>query len=590
VRSNYIHHVSKENSAAAAISAAYPYNLSITHNEICEVPYSGAHIGWGWSTVTEKTLKNFVFEYNYVHDFMKGKEMLDGGGIYTLGYTSATIENPNKIVRNYFKDCYSASVQAGGIIYLDNTSSHYLIEGNVLDNREGSKVWDGKAFAQSTYTPLNNFWRNNYSTSSVSHYTNNEARNVIFEGNHDHPMANWPKEAQDVIKKSGLEPKYRYLSPRSKEYSRVFTIEDILLNEDATYQLTPVATTEFCEEVSMDSATISYETQDESIATVSDDGLITAKTAGKTKVITNVTIGDITHTATTTVSVGAGLATVYISSGLPNKLVKGETKQLPTIKGKGYSGSDIEGELTNVTYKSSDENILHINLASGTLEAKNYGEVVLSYSGEFDGVTKEGEYKISVIDYADQAGLNYPTVTIEDLLKDTDDWYVKSGNILEVPNGWAFEQTSVAQYTKEMYQDEIFDFYMSLDKQATWPSITLRNQIMGDGMSEFNNFYILCFAKTGIELQRFNGNTRTSIFCDLLPNARIGKTHPMILEAGRKYHVQVGAINEENGVRIILNIDGVNVMNYLDETEGRVTEPGYFGLMINATTMNLTTK
>ena len=102
--------------------------------------------------------------------------------------------------------------------------------------------------------------------------------------------------------------------------------------------------------------------------------------------------------------------------------------------------------------------------------------------------------------------------------------------------------------------------------------------------------YLICFAKTGIELQRFNGNDRTSIFCDLLPPSRIGPTHPMILEAGRKYHIQVGTFNEEGGVRIILNIDGVNVMNYLDETEGRIENAGYFGFIVNNTTMNITTK
>lgn len=590
IKNNYIHHVAKENTAAAGISVGYPYNTSITHNEIHDVPYSGMHVGWGWGTIQEKTLKNFVFEYNYVHNFMKGREMLDGGGIYTLGYTSATVDNPNKITKNYFKDCYSASVQAGGMIYLDNTSSHWLIEGNVIDNILGSKKWDGEAFAQTTYTPLNNFWVRNYSTIPVSKYTNDTARNIVFEENQYHPTANWPQEARDVVNKSGLEKEYRYLSPRKSDYARVFTTEFINLNEGESYQLTPVATTEFCDEISMKNAKISYSAEKSEFVTVSPEGVIKALKNGQTKIITTVTIGNITHKAYTTVSIGAGLDVIQNASGTPNKLVKGETKQLPELAGISYGGNNIEGNLENISYSTSDPNILSLDIKNNTMTALNYGEAVLTYSGEYEGVTKTGSMKINVIDYADQSGLDCETVTIENLLADKDDWFVKTGNILDIPNGYAFEETSVAQYTKEKYQDQVFDFYMSLSKQATWPSITLRNQVLADGFSDFNSFYIFCFAKTGIELQRFNGQERTSIFCDLLPNSRIGKTHPFIFEAGKKYHVQIGTFNEENGVRIILNIDGENVINYLDETEGRISEPGYLGLMINSTTMSLTTK
>ncbi len=587
VKNNYVHHVAKDNTASAGISVGYPYKTTVAHNEIHDVPYSGVHVGWGWSSVMDKTLVDFVFEYNYVHDFMKGKNMLDGGGIYTLGYTSATIENPNKISRNYFKDCYSASIQAGAMIYLDNTSSNWLIEGNVLDNIKGAKVWDGKPFATTAYTPLNDFWFNNYSTMPVTRYTNNTTRNIIYDGNQYHPTANWPEVAREVIRKSGLEPQYRYLSPRSYEYARLFTVETLAMNPGETYQLKPVAAAEFCEEVSMENAIISYKSQNESVATVSPDGLITAITEGSAKIITTVTIGDITHKAETTISSGSGLASLRNASGTPNKIVKGETKQLPTIKGVNYGGTDMDEALQNLTYKTSNPDVLSIDLAANSFTAKNYGEAVLSYTGEIGGVTKTGEITISVVDYADQSALNYPTVSVEDLLADKEDWVVKSGNILDIPNGWAFEETTVTHYTKEKFHNEIFDFYMSLDKEAVWPSITFRNQVMGDGFSDLNSFYIFCFANNGIELQRFNGQTRTSIFCDLLANSRIGKTHPFKLVAGRTYHVQIGTMNEENGVRIILNIDGVNIMNYLDETEGRIEEAGYLGLMINETTMNI---
>lgn len=590
VLNNYIHHVAIDNRASAGLSIGYPYNCTIMHNEIHDVPYSGVHTGWGWGAVQRKTLENLKFEYNYIHDFMKGWGMSDGGGIYNVGYTSATIENPNRICNNYFKDCYSGSVSSGGMIYLDNTSSHFLIEGNVLDNLEGSKVWDGSPFAMTSYTPKNDFWRNNYSTKKISGYKSRIAENIIFENNNDHPTANWPAFARNVIKNSGLEPQYRHLSPRSTEYEKVFTDEFVNLDMGDTFKLNPVATTEFCEEVSMANAEIKYTVADENIASIDENGLITAIFEGQTKIITEVTIDGVTNSAQTTVSVGSGLASVKLGTNLNRKIVIGETKEFPTVVGINFGGTEIDGTLENITFKSSDENILAIDSAAKTITAKNYGDVTLSFSGTFEGVTRSADFNMTVVDYADQSGLNYPTMTLDEMYADEEGWYVESGTMTPIQNGYAFNETTVVSYTTSEYGNVLYDFYLSMDRTAVWPSITLGATEEAVGFNETNSFYIFCLAKTGIELQRFNGNTRTSIFCNLLPATRIGPTHPMILTPNQKYHFQVGLFDEPEGTRIVLNIDGKNIINYVDETEGRVDATGFFGLMINNTTFNITTK
>ncbi len=588
IKNNYIHHVATEQWGAAAVSVGYPMNCTISHNEIHDVPYSGAHIGWGWGSVRNKTLLNFVFEYNYVHDFMQ--HMGDGGGIYTLGYTSATPENPNKIVKNYFKDCWSHHLMAGGMIYLDNTSSNWLIEENVIDNIEGSKVWDGKPFAMTTYTPKNDYWHRNYHT-TVYTPVNDLNRNIIFEDNQHHPAANWPEEARDTIAKSGLEPEYRHLSPRSNEFSKIFTSEYVRLNEGETYKMETHTTNEFCEEVKVENATVSYELKDETIATIDENGLITAHKNGRTEIMTTLKTADgIIKTAPTTVIVGSGLAKVVLETKTPHKLVKGEVKQIPILKGLNHGGEEIDGALKNITFKSSDESVVSVDVKANRVVAENYGEATITFTAEYDGVTKSGEHKITVIDYAGEEGLDHPVTSMEELLANAENWHALSGNIHEISGGLAFEETTTVQYSKETFGDEIFDFYMSLTKQATWPSITLRNQAANKGIKEDNSFYIIGFAKNGIEVQRFNGNDRTVIYATLLPETRIGNIHPMILEAGRKYHVQIGTINEENGVRIILNIDGKNIINYLDDAEGRIEKDGYMGLMIQGTTMNITSR
>lgn len=590
VTNNYMHHNSQDMVVRGAITVGYPRNLHLRHNELHDCPYSGLHVGWGWGGMKQKALEGFVLEYNYIHDYMKGWGTVDGGGIYCLGYTSdKNWENKNQIVRNYFKDNYTRSDTAGGNIYLDNTSSHYLIEGNVIDNRVGSKIGgaDAKPFAMTTYTPIDNIFRDNFATASFDRYVDREKEYIYYSNNQYHPTANWPKAARDVISKAGLEEEYRHLSPRSNEFARVFTIENVNIVEGQTYQLVPTIATEFCEELSMDGAQVSYESLNDDIVSVSQAGLITALKNGIGKVNTNVTKDGVTHTAQTTVAIGEGLASVYNASRTPHKLVKGETKPFPEIRGREYSGNDIPGTLENVTFKSSNPDVLFVDEVSRTITAKEYGEAILTYSGEYKGTTQSVDHKIEVIPYGgDPAALNYPTIDVTEMFESTENWSTNSGNMYEGVNKISFEQTDLAIFNGNTYGDGLFDFEMSLDQQAMWPGFCFRNTY-NEGITENNSFYLICFANSGIELQRYNGEVRTSLYCNLLPNERIGPTHPMILEAGRTYHVQAGAFTEEDGVRIILNIDGVNIMNYLDEAENRIEDEGYFGLRVNKTTMNL---
>lgn len=591
VKNNYIHHVSQENKNSAAISAGYPYNCTISHNEIHDCPYSGAHIGWGWEAQREKMLINFVFEYNYVHDFLKSEDRMgDGGGIYCNGKTSATIENPNLIRNNYFKDGYAGSIQAGAMIYLDNSSSNWRIEANVVDNIVGSKYWDTKPFAQTNTRPLNDYWIRNYVTMPLTRYSTDTRRNIVYDDNRYHPTANWPEEAREVIRKSGLEPEYQYLSPRSKEFAKIYSEEFVNINVGDTFRLDIFAGTEFCEEIPLNNAEVKFEVADTKVATVDETGLITALAEGQTELTTTVTVDGVTKTAKTTISIGSGLAFIKLQTATPNKFIKGETKQLPVLTGINYGNSEIEGELTNVTFKSSNENVLSVDLKANTMTAKDYGEATLTCYGEFAGVGKTLEHKITVMDYADQSGLNYPATSLSELLEDSESWYVQKGDITEISNGIQFPYTGVAQYTVEQFDDVLFDFYLTAEKKAVWPSIALRNQGQNMAINEENSMYLITFANNGIELQRFNGNDRTSIYCNLLPVSRIGASHSMILQEGKKYHIQVGTFNEEGGVRVILNIDGVNVMNYLDETEGRIENAGYFGFIVNETAWDITTR
>lgn len=97
----------------------------LTHNEIRDFSYSGMSIGWTWGDEFTRAHDNLI-DFNHVHHVMK--ELQDGGAIYCLG------NSPGSVIRNnVFHDVFPYGEIAWGI-YLDATTSHYLVENNIVYN------------------------------------------------------------------------------------------------------------------------------------------------------------------------------------------------------------------------------------------------------------------------------------------------------------------------------------------------------------------------------------------------------------------------------------------------------------------------
>ena len=60
-----------------------------------------------------------------------------------------------------------------------------------------------------------------------------------------------------------------------------------------------------------------------------------------------------------------------------------------------------------------------------------------------------------------------------------------------------------------------------------------------------------------------------------------------VFEQGKNYKVSFGAINEENGVRLILKMNDKVIFNFLDDEENCILNDGYFGVLAVDGTMNL---
>lgn len=220
ILNNYIHNVSQDYWECSAITVFFPQNTTIANNEICYFPYSGFHIGWGWSTTAENSLKNLKIMNNYIHDLFQGY-MYDGGAIYTLGKTGDTPGVERSVISgNYIEDVGTK----GAYIYNDDGSANYLVENNVMDARNSWDSYDrnGKWHKASRTQNLNMvsnpydsyvIWRNNYHTNPY-HRVNEEASAdktnqietpILLEG----ATGMWCAEAVAIMENAGIQDEYK---------------------------------------------------------------------------------------------------------------------------------------------------------------------------------------------------------------------------------------------------------------------------------------------------------------------------------------------------------------------------------------------
>jgi parallel beta-helix repeat protein len=130
IKSNYFTRNALNYRSSVAIYTGDVRSITIEHNEIYDLPYTGISVGWfkGADNV-ESPLGNNSISYNKIHRTSQLLE--DGGGIYTLSKQPGTV-----LKSNYIYDVpnskYSFCCSTQGI-FLDEYSSYMTLENNVLD-------------------------------------------------------------------------------------------------------------------------------------------------------------------------------------------------------------------------------------------------------------------------------------------------------------------------------------------------------------------------------------------------------------------------------------------------------------------------
>lgn len=143
----YFTEVGNEDWGCLAITAGYVSDINIEHNEICEVPYSGISLGWGW-TQTVNCMRNNRVHANLIHHY--AKHMYDVAGVYTLGSQPKSYVTEN-CVHSIYKPSYVHDPNHWFYLYTDEGSSFITVRDN----------WtEGEKYLQNANGP-GNIWENN---------------------------------------------------------------------------------------------------------------------------------------------------------------------------------------------------------------------------------------------------------------------------------------------------------------------------------------------------------------------------------------------------------------------------------------------
>lgn len=149
IADNLITNVANEDWGCLGIAAGFIKNLTIEHNEISDVAYSGISMGWGW-THTENVMRNNKILRNKIHHY--AKHLHDVAGIYTL-----SSQPDSRIEENYIDKVYNSPYAHDPFLWLylytDEGSQGFTIKNNWIPIQKILKNNNG---------PAGNIWQDNY--------------------------------------------------------------------------------------------------------------------------------------------------------------------------------------------------------------------------------------------------------------------------------------------------------------------------------------------------------------------------------------------------------------------------------------------
>ena len=579
ISNNYIHNIGADYGSAAAISVSYAANVTSWHNEIFHVPYSGYHIGYGWTTRNANILKNNDIAYNFIHDYM-GDGIYDGGAIYTLGNSNG--DGYNLIHDNYAKN----QMNRTGVLYAD----------------EGSTYWKFLPYWASINAGTEHIeYSGNYTTTDRYTYSNQVVfgeDGVTMGENPVYDPKNPSAEVQSIIAAAGLESAYASL--RNGQIERISTNlpeEEIMLDEGETFTIQTSFSDGKDRSISGGSTILAYDTSDETVATVSDNGTVTAVGGGTAKLRVYVVSNDVLTVLERTVVVGDTLDTLTLQN------VDGEIYMSMASSGKTLTPvvttkNDRVVTPETIAYKVSDTQIAEVE--DGRLIPKQAGKTTLHVTATVSGKQITAAFPVRITET-----LEYQVSSLDELLAEANDGkWTKKGNTESTWNpepdkSLTAKWNGYATYVDTKFSNHLLSFKLKIDASTgggAWPAIVLRAESDKSYVSaDMVDGYMFELAKDGIAFERFNDGLRYQIYGGMQESGKCtnvikqgGKIQDSPWSLGKEHEIQMGAIADGDDVRVLLYVDGVEVINYLDLGANKaISEPGYFGLIGRSETFTL---
>ncbi len=581
---NFIHDVSVDYLSAVGINASVGLkDTEIFHNEIYNVNYSGMHIGWGWAgyASTGTGTHNLDINYNYVHD-TSNSYVYDAGSVYLLGATGGSEGDYNELNYNYFENHRNSY----GAAYPDEGSTWWEITGNVIDLKELNGVWPRKNNAMAPRwlhihinTIINNYIHDNYST--TGEYLNNSPNNK-FEQAQIYEDAEWPEEAQKIMDNAGLEAPYLEKYPDSIQRIRLLN-EDKLnyLKSGDTLKMDVVGYKRKLNEVQIPYDQLNFYSTDTSVATVDKNGVVTGVGAGRCAIYVEYLDKDVIRQQYLEI-VCDDVVTEIVSNVSSLNVLEGYEVSL-SAEGKTRFGNTVT--IDNAEYTVEDPTVASVS-SDGKVKGLMKGSTVVKAVYTADGISLEKEYPVSVISYVTEESIKH----LDNSMK------LGTGHGLFNPGSWN-HGTSAAEgggikvsskqpaYYMTRIGNQLISFDMTINPNGhTWPSFAIRNARPMEDYSS-SDTYMMGFKKDIIEVQRFNNGKRTMIFGDAEFSPVGGPGYPnklengdTMVEYGKRYSITVGALDEENGVRLVLIVNDKPIFDFVDTAEGYIKGDGLFGL------------
>jgi hypothetical protein len=122
---------------AVGVLSAHARRISITHNLLHDLTYTGISCGWDWGFDLPGVSRDNLIAWNDIHD-IHHDVLGDGGGIYTLGVQPGT-----RLEYNRIHDVQGAYASRG--IYLDDGSSEMVVRANLSYRNQSANFFQWRS-------------------------------------------------------------------------------------------------------------------------------------------------------------------------------------------------------------------------------------------------------------------------------------------------------------------------------------------------------------------------------------------------------------------------------------------------------------